>query len=142
MSTRRISRGTPAMLTKAEQEQYVRFLEQHPEHIEAVETLTGKALGALTFQEKVFAVAEVLEAGRSAAALTGAFKGLRDLQNLAGDARGDISLADQLALREQEVERLREQLAAAQEQAKTARADAVSARAKGARAVNSGEPAA
>lgn len=113
MSTRRISRGTPAMLTKDEQERYVRFLDEHPECSSAVETLTGRALTALTYQEKVAAVAEVLEAGRASAALAVAFRAQRDLQNLAADARGEVSLADRLVLVEQERDRLREQLAEA-----------------------------
>lgn len=113
MSTRRISRGTPAMLTKDEQERYVRFLDEHPEAVAAVETLTGRSLGSMTYGEKVSAVAEVLEAGRASAALAVAFRAQRDLRNLAADARGEIGLADRLVLVEQERDRLREQLAEA-----------------------------
>jgi len=130
------------MLTKDEQERLARFLDSHPEFNEAVETLSGRKLGAMTFQERVAAIHEILEAGRGSAALVAAFRAQRDLQNLAADVRGEVGLADQLTLREQEVMQLREKLARTEEQAKRNRADAVSARAEKARAVNSGEPAA
>lgn len=102
--TRRISRGTPAMLTVDEQKSFVLLLDTSPGLSEAIETLLNKKLTSMTFGEKVTAVANFLEMGHATAAVAQAAKAVNDLRNLASQARGDVSLSDKLALLETRLE--------------------------------------
>lgn len=95
-------------------------LDANPDMREAVETLAGKNFKDLTFQEKVYALAQIQESGRGAAVLAASFRAQRDLRNLAAEHRGEIELSDRITLletqvesRDEEITRLREELRAA-----------------------------
>ena len=66
---RKRSPASPAVLTKDEQERYVRLLDQHPEWVETVERRAGRPVAAMTYQQKVFALAELLKDEQLTAAL-------------------------------------------------------------------------
>jgi uncharacterized coiled-coil protein SlyX len=101
------------MLTVAEQEQFVRLLDNSTaEFRQSVETIMGVKLDGLTFGERLSAISNYLEQGRNAAALAQAGRAVRDVERLAQETRGEIALSDKLAIAEARIEQLSEQLAA------------------------------
>lgn len=139
---RRTSRGNPAMLTTEEQEQLVRLLDGNPAMARNVETLIGRKLDSMKFGEKLQAVTDYMELGRSLTPLNAAARAVKDLGLLAADQRGEVSLADRVATLETQNQLLREQLAAATERATDAITELTALKAESARAVHSGERAA
>lgn len=111
--TRRISRGTPAMLTLDEQKHFVHLLDQSPGLQTSIEALFNCDLSVMTYQEKVAAVHAFLEQGHSVAAIAQAAKALNDLRNLASSARGEVSLADRVRLLQTQLENANERTQAA-----------------------------
>lgn len=112
MTIRRISRGTPAMLTPSEQENYIKQLENYPGLTDAVETILGVSLAALTYQQKVKALHEYLEIGRASSAFAAATRSITDLAKQAQQVRREVDQADELALAKARVSQLEERLAA------------------------------
>lgn len=146
MATRRLSRGTPATLTKAEQEDFVRLLDEDPALRDTLSTITGRELDSLTFGEKLAALHRLQESGRALQVVSAAARARRDAENIAHEIRGDVALSDEVAdlkrrLDERDAELLvaGERAAAAEQQLQAQRATAVSRRARSAQAVNSGE---
>lgn len=136
---RRTSRGTPAMLTTDEQESLVRSLEKNPHLAASVETLVGRKLDGMKFGEKLIAVVEFMELGRSLTPLNAAARAMKDLGNLAADQRGEVALADRVTLLEAQIVQAKEMLADALRQRDALRAELTAIKAEPARAVNSGE---
>lgn len=106
--SRRLSRGTPAMLSIDEQETFIKALDASPSLARQVETIIGQKLDALTYQQKVAAVSQYQEVGRALAAFNAAARSQRDTHNLAADIRGEVALADRVAQLEADNEKLRQ----------------------------------
>lgn len=127
------------MLTTDEQEKLVRLLDTNEQIRSNVETLIGRKIDSMKFGERLTAVVDYMELGRSLAPLTAATRVINDLGNLAADRRGDVGLADKVSTLEAQNDALRDQLKAATEQAKTTATKLMNVKAESARAVNSGE---
>lgn len=111
-AARRISRGTPYMLNTEEQKALVATLANDPGLQADIETLTHKKFDSLNFGERLIALSTYQEMGHAAATIAQAARAQRDLHNLAQDARGEVSLADRVALLETQLANKDEQLAA------------------------------
>ncbi len=94
----RISRGTPAMLSKDQQEAFVAILDQNPQLRDDVETLLGIKLDTLTKQERIAALGRFQMAGFSLAVMNAAHRAHADLHNAAEMVRGEIGAQDRLVL--------------------------------------------
>lgn len=103
------------MLTVQEQQQFINLLDQSPGLQDSIEALLNCKLEVMTYQQKVAAVHEFLEVGHATAAIAQAAKAMNDLRNLAGQARGDVSLSDRVRMLEAQVQNKEEQLASAKD---------------------------
>lgn len=112
MGRRVLSRGTPAVLSIAEQELLVRTADDDAEIRAALEHIVGRPWSELGFGQKVTLLSAELEKGRGLAALNAARRARRDLLNTVAEERGDESLADQLARLTESNQELQNQLSA------------------------------
>lgn len=111
MATRRHSR-TPMVLTDTNRRVMIAAADANPDLRAHIETLIGKAWASLTADQKVGALTEFEEVGYAAGSLAGAARGLSALESAAAQRRGDVSLADKVALLEEQVRAKDEELAA------------------------------
>lgn len=134
--TRRHSR-TPLVLTDSDRRVMVAAADANADLRSHIETLIGKPWDTLTGDQKIGALRQFEEVGFAAGSLAGAARGLRALETAASERRGDVSLADKVALLEEQLAAKNERVAALETDNKTLRASATRSRAKGAMAVHS-----
>lgn len=148
MATRRISRGTPAMLTVDEQRAFVTSVNKDPALRRDIETLLDIKWAPLKFGQKLLAIGQYMETGRALTAMVGASRARKDVANAAAELRGEIAAVDRLSLVEEENRLLREQTQQLNEQiaqlrrqltARQAKAAIISKRAESAAAVHSND---
>ncbi len=99
------------MLTVAEQEGLIRQIETNADLRGKVETLLGRSIDTMTFGEKLQAISDYMELGRSLQPFNQSARAQRDLANLAADHRGETSLADKVATLEAKNDALVQELA-------------------------------
>lgn len=113
--TRRLSRGTPAILSVKEQELLVRSAEQDPLMKRAIEIFTGRDWDTLTFGQRLTAIGQEMEKSRGAAYMVQAMSARNDLQKVVDDADDTVSISEQLERTANELAVAREKLSTAEQ---------------------------
>lgn len=138
---------TPLVLTDVNRRVLIGATDRDPRIRAGVEKVIGKAWAGLTDDEKIGALQQTEEEGFALRSLAASVEGRRAFERVVDELDNEISLADRVALLEEQVtaksetiERQAREIKRLKDQATRERRSRVAAAAESARAVNSGEP--
>jgi hypothetical protein len=109
MAQRRISRGTPLMLTTHQQRAWIATVDDDPEMQRTLSELIGKPWADMGEGHRILAIEAYLEKGYGAAAMAGASRAIDDLHNRTKSHQANGELADRVIVLEARIAELIEE---------------------------------